>query len=81
MRTCFGDLSTADNEYPVGGTDCRKPVRNDEARAVFKYGLYCILNQHLGLGIDGACRLIEYKDTGVCKDDACKGDELLLPGR
>lgn len=36
MRTGFGDSSVADNKNSVRGSDCGKPVRNNEACSVFR---------------------------------------------
>ena len=39
-----------------------------------------LLNQLLGLGINGGSGLIQNENSGVCQNCSCKGDQLFFSG-
>ncbi len=72
MRTALNDLSVLDYQnqirLPYGG----KPVGDDKGSPSFHQMFDRILNLFLCHCINGGSRLVEYKDSGVCKDSPRK---------
>ena len=81
MRAALHDRSVAHHENQVGAADRGKAVRDEEGGAVAQKQLRRLLDQLLGLGVDGAGGLVEHKDARVSQHGAGKGNQLLFAGR
>ena len=57
-----------------------KPVRDNEARAVLEHLCDGVLNELLGLGVDGARCLVEHEYPGIGQYNPREGYQLFLPG-
>ena len=81
MCAPLAQLAVVQDEYLVGALDGREAVRDDDGGAVAQHALDGLLDELLGLGIDGAGRLVEDEERRVKGECACERDELLLPDR
>src|SRR5712691_5655464 len=52
---------------------------DDEGRTILSEATDSLLDQLLGLRIDGRCGLIEDQDLGIAQDSSDNGDPLALP--
>ena len=55
-------------------------MRDDEGGAALEQRLQRLLDQDLGMGVDGGGRFIQNQDLRVIQQRAGEGDQLLLPG-
>ena len=81
MRAALAQLAVVEDEYLVGALDGREAVRDDDGGAVAQDALDGPLDELLGLGVDGAGRLVEDEERRVEGERAREGDELLLADR
>ena len=78
MIAGFQDAALTNKEDAVAALDGGKTVGNDEAGAPLEQGFDALLEETLGLGVDGGGRLVQDQDFGIGKQGTGKGDELLL---
>ncbi len=78
MTPLLPDLSFMNDEDSVGLLDRGKTVSDDQSRAPFEKLLESILDQHLGLRIDGARRLVENQNLGIEGERSRERKELSL---
>ena len=80
MISFLDDPAVPNDQDAVCVADRTETVRHDNARAPFEDLGDCTLDELFGLRVDGARRFVQHEDLRVGKDDACKRDQLLLPG-
>src|SRR5215207_3449822 len=81
VRAALAQLAVVEDEYLVGALDGREAVRDDDGGAVAQHALDGLLDELLGLGVDGAGRLVEDEERRVEGERAGERDELLLADR
>ena len=59
MRAALAQLAVVEDEYLVGALDGREAVRDDDGGAVAEHPLDGLLDELLGLCVDGASGLVE----------------------
>ena len=78
MVSLLDDSTVLDHDHPVGISDCRQAVGNDEARSPLHQLVKRLLDLHLGPCVDRTRRLVEDQDSRIREDRPCNGDELPL---
>jgi len=85
MRALLAYLAVVEDDDAVGALDGREAVRDDDGRAVEHDALDGLLDELLGLGVDGAGRLVEDQDRRIERERAreVRADEFIerLPGQ
>ncbi len=79
MAAAFGDLSLVQDDDLVGVADRGQAVRDGDRGAARADGVDGLLHGLLGLGVQGAGRLVKDEDGRVAQDRAGDGQALLLP--
>lgn len=80
MRAAFDDLAFFDDEDAIRGADGGKPMGDDEADPALEDGFEALLDQLLGLGVDGGSRFVHDENPRVREQGAGEGNELFLAG-
>ena len=78
VATAFGDALIRDVEDAVTIFDGGQAVRDNEACSALQKCLQALLQEALGLGIDGRRGFVQHEDLRVGEQRSCKRDELLL---
>ena len=80
MFSLLDDLSVLHHKDKVRIADCGKTMGDQERSSSFENLICSLLNQLLGLGINGGSGLIQNENSGVCQNCSCKGDQLFFSG-
>ncbi len=81
MRADLGDASPLERDDPVGLSDGRQTMGNDDERATCRHELQVALDDGFALSVQGGGRLIEDQDLGIDRERAGDGDALALATR
>ncbi len=75
----FVDLSSLHDDNPVGSSDGREPVSNDQHRASTTDASHVVLDDLLGLVVERAGRFVEDEDARIADEGARDCNALTLP--
>ena len=81
VRPDLDDVSAVEDDDLVGIANGREPVRDGDRRPTLGKALERLLDEPLGLRVEGRGRLVQHEDGRVPEDRARNRDPLLLASR
>ncbi len=80
MGPAFQDPAFLDDQDSICRPDRGQPVGDDKADASVKHRFQSLVDQLLGLGVDGGRRFVHDEDPRIRQQGAGEGNKLLLAG-